>query len=224
MHGYSATEAGAAFLPFTLMIGGLSRWSGTLTARIGARRPLIAGSIIAAAGYALMALPDTGGSYWTGFFPAMLVLGLGMAIAVTPLTTAVMDAVSEETAGIASGINNAAARIAGLLAVAGLGALAVGLHGSALEDRLATIDAPPEAAAALIGARHDLAAITLPDALAASLPAATRTALAGAVDAAFVDTFRILVLITAGLAFAAGLVAAFTIRSPPPGEEAGESR
>jgi MFS family permease len=211
VHGYSATMAGAAFLPFTLIMGVLSRWSGGLIDRYGARGPLTVGPLIAAAGFALMAAPGAGGSYWTTFFPGMVVLGLGMAVSVAPLTTAVMSAVEDRHAGVASGINNAAARIAGLLAVALLGAVAVSLFADGLSHGLADAALSPEMRRAVLDQAPRLAEAHTPD----GVGEAERAQIAGALREAFVRTFRVIMLISAALAALAALVARFTIDGRP---------
>jgi EmrB/QacA subfamily drug resistance transporter len=123
VHHYSPAQAGAALLPFIFIMVVSSRWSGGLVTRIGPRTPLLFGSILAGLGFLAYALPGTDGSYWTTFFPAATVLGLGGALFVAPLTTTVMDSVGVEHSGIASGVNNAVARTAGLIGVAALGVI-----------------------------------------------------------------------------------------------------
>src|SRR5207244_1498961 len=110
---YSATAAGAALLPFILVMSLLSRWSGGLVRRYGPKLPLVIGPLLTAVGYAWFMLPSIGDNYWTNFFPPIAAVGLGMAITVAPLTTTVMSSVSQNRAGIASGVNNAVARTAG---------------------------------------------------------------------------------------------------------------
>jgi EmrB/QacA subfamily drug resistance transporter len=121
VHHYSPTAAGAAFLPFIGIMVAASRWSGGLAARISPRIPLLAGALLAALGFIAYAMPGTDGSYWTTFFPAATILGLGGALFVAPLTTTVMGSVAVAHAGLASGVNNAVARTAGLIGIAALG-------------------------------------------------------------------------------------------------------
>jgi len=193
----SPAKAGAAFLPFVVTMSLLSRWTGALADRIGPRLPLIVGPLVAAAGFALMAMPGIGGSYWTTFFPGIATLGIGMAITVAPLTTTVMTSIDDERhAGAASGINNTVSRVAGLLAIAVFGAVAVTIFALDLDRRLAF--AGDGVRRAMKQQSLKLAAAEPPR----TLDAATRQRVTAAVDAAFVHAFRVDMLAAAAIAAA----------------------
>jgi EmrB/QacA subfamily drug resistance transporter len=193
---YSATATGAASLPMILLMFLLSRWSGGLIARYGAKMPLMVGPVIAAVGFLLFALPGVRAHYWTAFFPAFIVLGLGVAITVAPLTTVVMNSVDQERAGTASGINNAVARVAGVLAVAVLGAVMVATFAHALRDSLAALNLSPHVRQEL---ESNVARLGSLDAPSETDPQ-TATTIRDAVAQAFVHCFRLIMVICAGLA------------------------
>src|SRR5207247_9563617 len=136
VEGFTAAGVGDAVLPFSLIMFFLSRWSGGLVERYGGRLPLVLGPIISAIGFALFVVPGVGAHYWSKFFPAVAVLGLGMAVSVAPLTTLVMNSVPGNRVGIASGINNAVSRVAGLLAIAVFGILMLNVFNHSLDSRL----------------------------------------------------------------------------------------
>src|SRR6266536_1975151 len=208
---YSATAAGAALLPFILIISFLSRWSGGLVVSYGARLPLIIGPLIAGLGFALFMLPNVGGNYWTNFFPPIVILGLGMAISVAPLTTTVMNAVASSRAGIASGVNNAVARTAGLLAIAVLGIVMLHVFNGRLDQRFAESKLPASASPSLQSQRTKLAAIAIP----ADSDQATRELIRRAIDESFVSGFRTIMANGAALAIASALTASTLIGATP---------
>lgn len=203
VQGYTATAAGAALLPFILIMFLLSRWSGGLVKRYGSKLPLVIGPVIAALGFALFALPGVGGSYWTTFFPAVVVLGFGMAMSVAPLTTTVMNSVEGDHAGTASGINNAVSRTAGLLAVAVFGILMAHTFAANFEQRLATLNLPTEARTQLEQGRSRLAGMKVPD----DVSGEQRQEIKQAVGESFVAGFRLIAYISACLACLSALSA-----------------
>jgi EmrB/QacA subfamily drug resistance transporter len=203
---YSATAAGAALLPFILIISSLSRWSGGLIAKYGPKLPLIVGPLIAAFGFTLFMLPDVGGSYWTNFFPAVVVLGLGMAVSVAPLTTTVMNSVAQNRVGIASGINNAVARSAGLVAIAVLGIVMLRVFDEGLDRHLASGKLSASILQSLHAQRTRLAAVDLPE----DQDPATCQLIRYTVDESFVSGFRVIMATGAALAVASAGIA-FTL-------------
>jgi len=169
--------------------------------------PLMIGPTITAVGFVLFSLPGTGGSYWTTFFPAVVMLGLGMSLVIAPLTTTAMNSVEGSHSGLASGVNNAVSRTAGLLAIAVLGIFVFASFSSGLDKRIANLDLTPEQQAALESEKVDLAGAEVPEGVSSE----TAVAVEQAIDEAFVGAFRVAVLIAAGLAITSALAAAVLI-------------
>jgi EmrB/QacA subfamily drug resistance transporter len=208
IQGYSATAAGAALLPFVVLMFSLSRWSGGLIDRFGARLPLTIGPLVAAAGFALFAVPGLNGNYWTSFFPAVVVLGLGMSISVAPLTTTVMSSVGEEQAGVGSGINNAVSRTAGLLAIAVFGVMMLHAFSLGLANRIGEIPMDEQMRHSLYEQRVKLAALEVPP----NTDSATLEKIKVAIAESFVSGFRMIMFASAALAAASGASSWFFIR------------
>ena len=209
VNGYSATAAGASLLPFVVIMFTLSRWSGGLVDRYGAKLPLVIGPMIAAVGFGLLSVPSLAGSYWTSYFPAVVVLGVGMAITVAPLTTTVMGSVDQEQAGVASGVNNAVSRTAGLLAIAIYGVIVLHSFSNALNQKLVQANIDEDLRGKIYGQRVRLAGLELPT----NLPPETHDYLKESVQLAFVSGFRMVMFVSAGLALASALSAWLLISS-----------
>ncbi len=212
VQGYSLAVAGFAFLPAALLLTTLSRWSGRLADRTGARLPLIVGPSLVGVAFvvfALMGITRGSADYWTTFFPGAVLWGLGMGLTVAPLTTAVMGSVATHHSGTASGVNNAVSRTAGVLAIAVVGAVALFAFATALRERTAPLPLSAPARAALMAEAGRLGGAEVPAQVAAPDAGATRQA----IKLAFVDAFRVVMLICAGLAWlSAGVAAALVER------------
>jgi EmrB/QacA subfamily drug resistance transporter len=198
---YSPTQAGAATLPMILLMFLLSRWAGGLVERYGSRKPLVIGPLIAAGGLVLFALPGVGGSYWITYFPAVLMLGFGMAVSVAPLTTLVMSSVTQNRVGAASGINNAVSQTAALLAIAISAPIFFACFSTALPRKLKAAGVSPPVVQQLQEEQKLLGAIRTNDPKGRV-----------AIDLAFVDAFRVIATLAATASACAGATALVTIR------------
>jgi EmrB/QacA subfamily drug resistance transporter len=214
VQGYRAEIAGFIFLPFTILLALMSRWSGGLIDRVGARLPLIVGPAIDALGFFLLALPGlTGGEsqYWTTYFPGLVALGIGMGITVAPLTTAVMGSAPQENSGTASGINNAVARTANVLAIAIVGALAISIFTTTLDTRSSALQLSAQATSELQAQASQFGAAKPP----ADLNAEQTAAATEAIKQSFVDTFRVIAGIGTVLAVLSAIMAALLVEKRP---------
>jgi len=208
VHGYSAFVAGSVFLPFVAMAFLIGRLSEGISARFGTKIPLVVASLALLAGLLLFAVPGVEhGSYWTSFFPAMVVQGVGMALAITPLTTVALGSVDREHSGLASGVNNAVARVAGLLAVALLGVFVYGVFSMSLDARLDSMELSGDVRREMEAAKTHLGAAEAPK----GVEAGTEAHIERAIDESFVAGFRAVMLVSAGLALASALVAALFV-------------
>jgi EmrB/QacA subfamily drug resistance transporter len=204
--GYGALQAGLALMPSTLVMFALSKRAGRLADRFGPRLFMGLGPLLAAVGLALMLRLDAGLDYVTDLLPALLIFSLGLAATVAPLTATVLSDADESNAGIASGVNNAIARVAGLLAVAAIGAVVSAQFGSALDQRLRgrTLSAPARTAVAQ-ARRQTLARVD---------PARAGPEVARAVQAASVHAFHVGIGVSATLVALGGLLGLGGIRNP----------
>lgn len=200
IQGYTPTQAGAAILPFVAIMSLLSRWAGGLVERRGPRMPLIVGPLITAGGYALLMMAGIGGSYWTTYFPAAIVLGLGMTVSVAPLTTVVMNSVPPARTGAASGVNNAISQTAALLALAISTPLFFQTFSANLSKQLHLAGVPSQTVTRVEQQKLRLGAIQTDDPKARV-----------AVDRAFIGGFRLIALLASACAISAALTAEFTI-------------
>lgn len=202
IQGYSAAMAGAALVPFVLMMFLLSRFASGLVDRFGAKFPLVIGPIITGIGFALFARAGASATnYWRDFFPAILVMSLGMTTSVAPLTTTVMTAVEERHAGIASGINNAVSRTASLIAIAVFGVIVLITFNHNLDRKISDIS--PDARTQLNGQRYKLAYASLPE----SFDESTRLAAKQIVNESFIAGFKNAAYFAAFLAFLSAMCA-----------------
>jgi EmrB/QacA subfamily drug resistance transporter len=214
IQGYSKTQAGMSFLPFVILLTLMSRSTGSLADRLGPRLPLIVGPSLAGLGFFWMAfagLTRGPGDYWTAFLPGITLFGIGMGFTVAPLSASVMGAVPTHSAGVASGVNNAVSRTAGVLAIAIVGSLALFVFASSLSRHTQALN--------LSGAERNELKVEAQKLAGAAVPADfggnTAQAVGEAIKLAFVDTFRMVMLICAGLAWLSALAAAAQVSNQP---------
>lgn len=210
VQGYDPSIAGFTLLPFAILLALISRFAGAWSDRIGPRLPLTIGPGIVGVAFIVASLPGvTNGpaDYWTSFFPFVVLLGIGMGITVAPLTTAVMSALDQNQAGVASGINNTVARTAGVLAIAIFGAVVLFVFRSALETRAQGLQLDAQTTSALVAQADKLGDAKAPDNLSGEL----KTRVTAEIKLAFVDAFHLIAYVCAALAWLAAGLAFLTV-------------
>jgi hypothetical protein len=206
VQGYDAALAGMTGLPLMLLLVLLSRWSGAWVDRRDARLPLTLGPTIAGAGFWWLGIPAiTAGprDFWANYLPALILLGVAMGVTVAPLSTAVMNSLSSDRAGLASGINSTLGRLSSVLAIAVFGSLALLCFSRSLLTRTATLSMTGEARARLATEAAKLADAEVPGGLIPETAAKIRES----IKLAFVDSFRFVCWVCAGVVWASALLA-----------------
>jgi EmrB/QacA subfamily drug resistance transporter len=208
--GYTALEAGLATLPMTLLMFFLSTRFGALADRIGPRLLMGTGPLVAGAGLLMLIRLDAQPDYVTDVLPGLVLFGLGLSMTVAPLTATVLGDADEHHAGIASGVNNAVARVAGLLAIAALGAVVSSQFASSLDSHLAgrPLARVPQSAVS------DAKARPLTTTTADSVPSSERRSFVSALEYASVQAFRVGIGVSGALVIAGGVVSLAGIRNP----------
>ena len=221
VHGYSATAATSALVPFAVVTFVMGRWAGGLVTRYGEKLPLMIGPTFAAAAFILFALPGVGGSYWATYFPAVVVLGFGMSLVFAPLSIAILNAVEEEHSGLGSGVNRAVQRMAKVLGLAMLAFLVLAAFHNSLDARVNGLDLTPGQEAALRAEKADLGASHI---MEKGNSDGEDAAIDRAVDHAFLSAFRFAMYVSAGMAATSAIAAALVIRGEgKKGNEPGRS-
>jgi EmrB/QacA subfamily drug resistance transporter len=209
VHGYSATAATSALVPFAVVTFVMGRWTGGLVTRYGEKLPLMVGPTLAAAGFILFAVPGFGGSYWTTFFPAVVVLGFGMSLVFAPLSIAILNAVEEEHSGLGSGVNRAVQRMAKVLGLAMLTFLVLATFDNSLDASVNGLDLTPGQEAALRAEKADLGASHI---MEKGKSGGEDAAIDRAMDHAFLSAFRFAMYVSAGMAATSAIAAALLLQ------------
>jgi EmrB/QacA subfamily drug resistance transporter len=214
---HDITAATGALVPFAVITAVMGRWAGGLVTRYGEKLPLVVGPVLAATGFILFAVPGLGGSYWTTYFPAVVVLGIGMSLVFGPLSVAILNAVESEHSGLGSGVNRSVQRTAKLLGLAVLAFLLLAAFDNSLDTRVDALDLPPSQKAALQAEQVNLGA----NDILKGASSEDRIAVDHAVDQAFINAFRLAMVVSAGMALTSAAAAALLIqgkRDDEPGE------
>jgi EmrB/QacA subfamily drug resistance transporter len=208
--GYSAADTGLGLLAPYLLVAFLAGPSGILADRIGPRLPMILGPAIVAAGGVLLSIAAGEGGYLRGFFPGFCLIGIGMALVIPPLTKSALS-VGPALSGAASGVNNAVSRVAALLAVAVLGAVAVSVFAGQLSGALQHAGLTPDQRQQIESQSARLGGIAVPEDFGPSPGQRAQEA----IRRSFLVSYRWVMAICAGMAAASALVSALTIRNKP---------